>query len=124
LHDKADNVVARNQDDHTRNIAFLMDRQGKWSLAPAFDIVWAFNPLGNWTNRHQMSINGKRDNFSLSDMSEVAGLFGIKNPTEIIEYVCDAVSQWPGFAQKAGVADEMCKAISKTHRIDLISRVS
>jgi len=55
------NVVARNQDDHTKNIAFLMDRHGSWLLSPAFDVMYAHNPGGNWTNRHQMTINGKTD---------------------------------------------------------------
>ena len=58
------NVVARNQDDHVKNIAFLMDKAGAWSLAPAFDVTYAYNPAGLWTNRHQMTINGKTDGFS------------------------------------------------------------
>lgn len=66
------NVVARNQDDHTRNIAFLMDRNGQWRLAPAFDIVWAYNSKGAWTHRHQMSVNGKRDRFTRMDLLAVA----------------------------------------------------
>lgn len=37
-----------NQDDCTRNIAFLLDRQGRWRLSPAFDVVWAYNPSGDW----------------------------------------------------------------------------
>ena len=55
------NVVARNQDDHTKNIAFLMDADGQWSLSPAFDLTYAYNPDGAWTSRHQMTLNGKRD---------------------------------------------------------------
>jgi serine/threonine-protein kinase HipA len=61
------NVIARNQDDHTKNIAFLMDRSGKWSLSPAFDVIYSWNLRGGWTNQHQMSINGKRDNFTIDD---------------------------------------------------------
>ena len=55
------NIVARNQDDHVKNIVFLMDRQGRWSLAPAFDVMYGYNPDGAWTSRHQMSLNGRRD---------------------------------------------------------------
>ncbi|MCP4574761.1 MAG: HipA domain-containing protein, partial [Deltaproteobacteria bacterium] len=62
------NVVARNQDDHTKNIAFLMDRQGRWKLSPAFDVIYSHNPAGKWTNQHQMSINGKRDHFTTADL--------------------------------------------------------
>ena len=58
------NVVARNQDDHVKNIAFLMDRSGKWELSPAFDVVYSYNPTGDWTAQHQMSLAGKRDGFT------------------------------------------------------------
>ncbi|MCT0229996.1 HipA domain-containing protein [Synechococcus sp. CS-1324] len=66
------NLAARNQDDHVKNIAFLMDRQGQWSLSPAFDVTWSFNPQGDWTATHQMSVNGKRDQFNRADL-EVVG---------------------------------------------------
>ena len=61
------NIVARNQDDHVKNIAFLMNRKGTWSLSPAFDVTYAYNPTGTWTGRHQMTLNGKRDEFTLDD---------------------------------------------------------
>ena len=61
------NIVARNQDDHVKNIAFLMDKRGAWTLAPAFDVTYSFNPAGLWTASHQMTMNGKRDNFTLAD---------------------------------------------------------
>ena len=66
------NVVARNQDDHVKNIGFLMDQRGQWSLSPAFDVTYSFNPSGDWTARHQMSINGKRDQFILEDFRACA----------------------------------------------------
>ena len=58
------NVLARNQDDHAKNIAFLMKKSGEWLLAPAFDVIYAYNPSGEWTSRHQMSVNGKRTDFT------------------------------------------------------------
>jgi serine/threonine-protein kinase HipA len=61
------NVITRNHDDHAKNIAFLMNRNGDWSLAPAFDVTYSWNAQGSWTNQHQMSINGKRDNFTIDD---------------------------------------------------------
>ena len=66
------NVVIRNQDDHTKNISFLMDRQGKWTLSPAYDMGFAYNPKGGWTAQHQMSINGKFDNITRQDLLEFA----------------------------------------------------
>ncbi|MDE2028195.1 MAG: type II toxin-antitoxin system HipA family toxin [Candidatus Omnitrophica bacterium] len=110
------NVLARNQDDHTRNIAFLMDSQGHWGLAPAFDVIWAHNPEGEWTNRHQMKVNGKRDGFSLGDLEQSADYYKIKGAGAIIEQVSDAVNGWMDFAQEARVSEVKAVAIGKTHR--------
>ena len=67
-------MLARNRDDHMKDIAFLMDKRGRWSLAPAFDVMYAYNPSGDWTASHQMTVNGKRDDFSLSEFAERAGI--------------------------------------------------
>ncbi|MCB1733442.1 MAG: HipA domain-containing protein, partial [Halieaceae bacterium] len=66
------NIVVRNQDDHVKNIAFLMDKQGNWSLSPAFDMTYSFNPNGAWTATHQMTMNGKREHFTLDDFRACA----------------------------------------------------
>ena len=113
------NVVARNQDDHTRNIAFLMEENGEWRLSPAFDVIWSFNPSGRWTNRHQMSINGRRDDFTRADLSAVARQFGVKDDRDLIEQVATAVSGWPRFAQEAGIRNDQQKTIARTHRLAL-----
>ena len=113
------NVLARNQDDHTRNIAFLMEENGPWRLSPAFDVIWSFNPSGGWTNRHQMSINGKRDDFTRADLSSVARHFGVKDDKDLIEQVATAVSAWPRFAKEAGVRNDQRKTIGRTHRLAL-----
>jgi len=63
------NIIARNQDDHVKNIAFLMDKSGNWSLSPAFDMTYSYNPAGRWTSTHQMSLNGKRDDFTADDFT-------------------------------------------------------
>ena len=66
------NIVARNHDDHVKNIAFLMDKSGTWTLAPAFDITDSYNPSGAWTATHQMTVNGKRDGFTIADVRAAA----------------------------------------------------
>jgi len=116
------NVLARNQDDHTRNIAFLMDRQGTWTLAPAFDVVWAYNSQGAWTNRHQMSVNGKRDEFKREDLLTVAEQFGIKRAAGVLREVADAVARWSKFASESGVNKALLGKIAKTHRTELADR--
>ncbi|HET7674135.1 MAG TPA: type II toxin-antitoxin system HipA family toxin [Gammaproteobacteria bacterium] len=112
------NVAGRNQDDHTKNIAFLMDRNGRWSLAPAFDVNLAYNPQGQWTNRHQMSINGKRDGITRDDLLAVADRFRITAPRAqgIIDDVVQAVARWPEFAAAAGIDEKMTRAIGGLHR--------
>lgn len=109
------NVVSRNQDDHTKNISFLMTPDGKWQLSPAYDVTWAYNPTGEWTSQHQMSINGKWTNITRSDLMTVAGSMHINRPDEIIEQVQDAVAAWPEAARKAEIPDDTMRAIQQTH---------
>jgi serine/threonine-protein kinase HipA len=115
------NVVGRNQDDHVKNVAFLMDRRGEWSLSPAFDLVYSFNPQGRWTAVHQMSINGKRDDFTVADLRQVASAAGLKRgaATRILADVTAAVEQWPKVAAGAGIDDETIRAIRATQRLRL-----
>lgn len=106
------NVVARNQDDHTKNISFLMDRQGKWSLSPAYDVSWAYNPKGIWTSNHQMSINNKSDEITRDDLLSVARNVNIKHADQIIDQVIESVSHWPDLAKENGIPDDIAKAIN------------
>jgi serine/threonine-protein kinase HipA len=117
------NVIARNQDDHVKNIAFLMDRDGSWSLSPAFDLVYAYNPRGRWTSEHQMSINGKRDEITLMDLRQVAELASIKRgkAEELVARVLDAVERWPELAGEAGIPEERVARIQEAHRLQLPS---
>lgn len=113
------NIIARNQDDHTKNIAFLMDKEGKWSLSPAFDVMWAYNSEGMWTNQHQMSVNGKRDGFSLEDLLAPARAFKIKKAKSVVAEVAEAVTGWPRIARENGVPPRVIKQVGDTHRIAL-----
>ncbi len=99
------NVIARNQDDHVKTIAFLMDQTGQWSLSPAFDMTYSFNPSVDWTAQHQMSINGKRDGFTLEDFRACARGASMKRgrAEAIVEEVRAAVAQWPHYAETAQV---------------------
>ncbi|MBA3866571.1 MAG: type II toxin-antitoxin system HipA family toxin [Solirubrobacterales bacterium] len=115
------NVVARNQDDHVKNVAFLMDRDGAWSLSPAFDVVYAFNPDGRQTAHHQMSIAGKRDGFTFADLRSVADLASLKRgqPEEILAQVTDAVEAWPELAAAAGLDERRIERIRRAQRLAL-----
>ena len=108
------NVIARNQDDHTKNISFLMDKSGRWSLSPAYDMSWSYNPKGAWTSKHQMSINGKWDDITRADLLTLAKNVNIKQADAIIEQVKDGVSRWRIFATQYGIPYEMVKTIDST----------
>ena len=114
------NVIARNQDDHTKNIAFLMSKDGVWTLAPAFDMIYAYNPDGAWTSRHQMTLNGKRDALSIADFKAVAKRFHIRTAKDCVAEVKDAVAGWSGIAREAGVDDEIAQTIGAMHRLDIV----
>ena len=107
------NAYARNCDDHTKNHAFIMDESGKWRLAPAYDICYAYNPDNHWVSRHALSINGKREHFSTEDFMTVAGLINCRKPEAIIKEVQDTVSHWADFAALAGVSEELYNMIGE-----------
>jgi serine/threonine-protein kinase HipA len=112
------NIVARNQDDHVKNIAFLMNRAGQWRLAPAFDVSWAYNPSGAWTNQHQMSLAGKRDLFTRDDLvagGKAAGLSS-RAVKQVVGEVTDAVSHWRRIAEDVGVRPAFVDDIAATVR--------
>lgn len=115
------NIMVRNQDDHVKNIAFLMNRKGEWRLSPAFDVSYAYNPTGPWTSQHQMSLNGKRDRFSLSDLIDFGRFCDIKPSTasKIIDEIRGTVLDWRAYADRAGVPNKMLDSISRTMRSDL-----
>lgn len=110
------NIVARNQDDHVKNIAFLMDKSGEWSLSPAFDMTYSYNPAGSWTASHQMSMNGKRDGFTMEDFNACARTASMKRgrAAKIVAEVQAAVSKWSSFAEAAGVPDDVREKIQRT----------
>jgi serine/threonine-protein kinase HipA len=105
------NILARNHDDHTKNHSFILCPGGEWRLAPAYDLCYSYSSTGRWTNRHQMSANNKRDNFSREDLLEVARNMGIKNAAKTIKEVAEVVSKWDKYASEAGVKE--------THKIQI-----
>lgn len=111
------NIIARNLDDHTKNIAFLMDENGKWTLSPAFDLTFAHNPQGQWTHQHQMSVNGKRDHFTLADLLTVAESISLNKPKEIIQEITTAVENWSEYAKKANLKEDILLHIAQYHRV-------
>ncbi len=117
------NVIARNQDDHVKNISFLMDRSGRWSLSPAYDLAYAYNPGGEWTRNHQMSLAGRRDNFARDDILQFAGTIGMKKrkALEILEEVSASVRDWGNHAKAAGITRRNEARIEQTFRSGLMS---
>ena len=110
------NICARNQDDHTKNHAFLMFGDGSWQLAPAYDICFSYKPGNPFIESHQMSCNGKRDGFLLEDLLTAAISADVKNPKKVIKEVQLAVSRWSELAKKAGIDEERISLIGNLHR--------
>ena len=112
------NIFIRNQDDHTKNIAFLMDSTGQWSLSPAFDVVYAYNPDGTWTSQHQMSLNGKTDGFDLDDLLAFGKFADMKTveTKAIIREIEIAISKWSECTDQAGLAPDMARRVTQGFR--------
>ncbi|MEO6350187.1 MAG: HipA domain-containing protein, partial [Candidatus Limnocylindrales bacterium] len=115
------NVVGRNQDDHVKNIAFLMDPSGTWKLSPAFDITFAWEPGNRWLDSHQVTVNGKRDGFTVQDFREVGEVAGLKRgrAETILGEVREAVARWPEFADEARVDEDTVERMRDAHRLIL-----
>lgn len=110
------NVVARNQDDHVKNIGYLMNKEGAWSLSPAYDMTFSFNPSGAWTSKHQMTVNGKAEGILRDDLLSCAEVGGVKRKTanDVIDEVCSAAKTWPQIANEVGIDEAVTKRIGDT----------
>jgi len=115
------NIIGRNQDDHVKNIAFLMDRHGVWKLSPAYDITWSYNAEGRWTSQHQMSMNGKRDGFTRDDFLACGRTVSLSaaRVKAILADVHAALADWPAVAAAAGVDPAWRSQVEASLRLDL-----
>ena len=117
------NIIARNQDDHVKNISFVMDRSGNWSLSPAYDVAYAYNPSGMWTRDHQLSMAGRRSGFEQDDILRFAASTGMKKrrALAILDQVSASVRNWSRHADAAAVAPRDMARIEETFRSNLMS---
>jgi serine/threonine-protein kinase HipA len=111
------NIMGRNCDDHTKNFSFLLRQNSGWELAPAYDVTFAYNPTGEWTSQHLMSVNGKYKDFTKNDMLALADRFGIGEATQVIDDIRRAIQTWSSFAKQAGVNQQEISRIGKLHLI-------
>ena len=110
------NILARNQDDHAKNHAFLMDTDGTWALATAHDIIFAYKRDSRWVDKQQMRCNGKRDGFTMDNFVEVAKAADIRRPEKIIREVESTLDRWPRYADEAELPREQANAIPEMFR--------
>ena len=116
------NIVARNHDDHTKNFGFLLhDENSRWRLSPAFDVAYSYKPGSRWVNDHQLTLNGKRDNFTKADVLGFARLIhNFREANDIVEQVTSTVSRWQEYSERAGVFAELSAEIHRNLRLNLI----
>ncbi|WP_022761393.1 type II toxin-antitoxin system HipA family toxin [Butyrivibrio sp. AD3002] len=109
------NVLAVNQDDHVKNISFLMDRNGIWRLAPAYDMTFAYDPDNQWLKAHQMLINGKSTGMLREDILAAGRNMGISNAVSnaIIDEVEYAVNNWIRYAEQAEIKESTYEMVQK-----------
>lgn len=110
------NIMGRNCDDHTKNFSFLLRKGGSWALSPAYDITFAHNPKGQWTNQHLMSVNGKFGDIGRTDCLALANRFVIGEAPTVLKEVREAIRQWPAFAKEAGLKATEAKRIQGQFR--------
>lgn len=110
------NFVAANCDDHAKNHGFLMDADGTWSLAPAYDITHAYNPDGQWTHQHLMSVGGVFLAPTFAQLIEFSERHRVPSAATIINDVNDAVASWPQFAAEAGLSAGHTALLARDHQ--------
>ena len=108
------NVLARNCDDHTKNFAFTMNKQGLWAISPAYDVCHAYRHDSLWVSQQSLSVNGKRLGIERKDLLAVASQMNIKKPYEIIRHIESILEIWPDYARQCDVETLLQKAIAKT----------
>jgi serine/threonine-protein kinase HipA len=108
------NVIARNCDDHTKNFSFRLKKEGKWELAPAYDVCHAYKPDHKWVSHHALSINGKRSEITKQDLLVIGKSIKNKKAAIIIEEISDTVSMWKKFADDVNVLPEIRDEIAGT----------
>jgi len=108
------NVVARNCDDHTKNFAFRLKKDGKWELAPAYDVCHAYRPNHQWVSQHALSINGKHANITRDDLLTIGKSIKNKKAVETIEEISNTVNHWKTFADQVKVSPRLRDEIAAT----------
>jgi serine/threonine-protein kinase HipA len=110
------NVMASNCDDHTKNVSFVLRDRTTWVLAPAYDLIFAYNPQGEWTYQHLMSVNGQFDHIKRGDLLSLADRFQIGTAARVLAQIKAAVAAWPDFARQAHVSPQMENLI-RSHQV-------
>lgn len=118
------NCIAVNQDDHVKNISFLMNRRGEWRLSPAYDVTYSYDVTNKWLSAHQMTINGKKSNITLNDLLEAGKKMGLrkKKCLDIISKVSFVVSNFEKYADNAQIREKTYVSINKIldrNKVDL-----
>jgi serine/threonine-protein kinase HipA len=109
------NVMATNCDDHTKNISFILPEAKKWELAPAYDLIFAYNPKGEWTYQHLMSVNGKFNDIQREDLLVLADRFEVGAAPRLLAEVRNAVAAWREIATRAQVSRDAIDRIRRHH---------
>ena len=107
------NVLASNNDDHTKNHSFLMDADGHWTLSPAYDLTFAHDPSNRWLRQHLMAVNGKFADVTRRDLLAVADRFEVEDAKRILQSVADTVADWPSFAAEAELSNARTTGIAE-----------
>jgi len=113
------NVISRNHDDHAKNFGFLLDKDNKWQLAPAYDLAYSYKPDSHWVSKHWMTLNGKQDNFTRDDFysfEKLSPIFSKRNIDEVLNQTIEAVSQWEKLASEQEVPNSLIKEVSRNLR--------
>ncbi len=106
------NVLATNYDDHTKNFSFILKKDQRWCLAPAYDLCFSYDETNHWVSQQTLSVNGKRNNISKKDLMTIAKDNNIKKAEKIIDELISVVKSWADYANQANVRKDLIEKIN------------
>ena len=108
------NVLGGNVDDHTKNFSFMMNDDGVWHIAPAYDYTFSVDlSAPGYMNRHSMTINNKNADIQRTDLLELAKRYNVKGADSIIGKAIAVVSNYEHYAAQAGVSPHWTQTIKE-----------
>ena len=106
------NLFACNQDDHSKNWAFLQDDAGQWKPAPFYDVTFSPHPFAEHATAY--AGYGKQPPLkAIQQLATHAGFASWKQAQPHVQEIVDVIDTFPAVAKDLGVEPSTIKLITQ-----------